>query len=177
MFSGLFKYLLTATSMAPTCLTLAFMAFINRNYCYGFSMMSVSFASFIVFYFTYKRIDKSLPTTDINVISLTPANKEITNYFLTYLFPLLGADIFTQSILATLLLLISLFFYIGFSASYHFNPLLSIVFKLNFYEITDGRNISCILLSREVLINGKIDKLNVNQVTPYMFLSKEHKHE
>ena len=92
MLNGFARYALTASSVAPVCLTLAFLAFINNNYkILSFSII-LAFISVVFCVFIIKQAQKLNPVTLKNLESASPADKEITNYFLTYLFPLISGQ-------------------------------------------------------------------------------------
>lgn len=90
MLNGFARYALTASSVAPVCLTLAFLAYINDNYKILVSSILLAVVSVVFCVFIIKQAQKYNPVTLKNLESASPADKEITNYFLTYLFPLIS---------------------------------------------------------------------------------------
>lgn len=90
-----------------------------------------------------------------NINSLSPANKEVTNYFLSYLFPLLGTDSISENKSYALFFYFSLLFYICFSENYNFNPVLSL-HGYKFYEAEDDTGVGFVLISKSVITDIKI---------------------
>lgn len=170
MLNGFARYALTASSVAPVCLTLAFLAFINNNYkILSFSII-LAFISVVFCVFIIKQAQKLNPVTLKNLESASPADKEITNYFLTYLFPLISGPTTFMDWRLALFFYLSLFFYIKHSSSYSFNPILSIIFGFKFYEAEDDTGVSFVLLSTKPLTNAKIKGLRVKKLTEHTYM-------
>ena len=144
MLNGFARYALTASSVAPVCLTIAFLAYItDHSLMFYVSLGIVSFSVFLC-YFIIKTTLKISKTTTKNLTSVSPADREITNYFLTYLFPLIaGKDTFMDWKIAAFFY-ISLFFYIKHSSSYSFNPIVSVLFGYKFYEAEDDTGVGAV---------------------------------
>ncbi|MBH3080082.1 hypothetical protein I5N00_14015 [Serratia sp. JKS000199] len=106
----------------------------------------------------YKKVD-----------TISPANKEVTNYFLSYLFPLLGTDAIADKWQYAAFFYFSLVFYICFSENYNFNPLISAL-GYKFYEAEDNTGVGFVLISREVITNLKDRDFEVIQLTDYTFM-------
>ncbi|WP_281114586.1 hypothetical protein [Klebsiella pneumoniae] len=104
-----------------------------------------------------------------NINSLSPANKEVTNYFLSYLFPLLGTDSISENKSYALFFYFSLLFYICFSENYNFNPVLSL-HGYKFYEAEDDTGVGFVLISKSVITDIKNISFNVVQLTDYTYL-------
>ena len=98
------------------------------------------------------------------------ADKEITNYFLTYLFPLIsGPDAFMDIRIASFFA-VSLFFYISFSGSYSFNPLLSF-WGYKYYEAEDDTGVSFVILSKKPLLKASGNRVNLIKLTDYTYIA------
>ncbi|MER3921421.1 hypothetical protein J8838_23215, partial [Klebsiella pneumoniae] len=104
-----------------------------------------------------------------NVETISPANKEVTNYFLSYLFPLLGTDSIADKWQYAVFFYISLIVYICFSENYNFNPLISAL-GFKFYEAEDDTGVGFVLISKEVITNLKNRDFEVIQLTDYTFM-------
>lgn len=87
MLSFIAKYILTASAVAPVCITLSFVAWLNGNQLYSIFSLSLALLSFFLCWLTLRIIRKAVSETHVNLTSLTPANKEITNYFYHIYFP------------------------------------------------------------------------------------------
>lgn len=170
MLNGFARYALTASSVAPVCLTIGFLAYIT-----GYDLMlyvSLGIAIFSIFlcYFIIKTTLKLSKTTTKNLVSASPADREITNYFLTYLFPLIaGKDTFMDWRIAAFFY-ISLFFYIKHSSSYSFNPIVSVLFRYKFYEAEDDTGVSFVLMARRPILDAKISGMKVIKLTEHTYI-------
>ena len=108
--------------------------------------------------------------TSKKLTTASPADKEITNYFLTYLFPLIsGPDAFMDIRIASFLA-VSLFFYISFSGSYSFNPLLSF-WGYKYYEAEDDTGVSFVILSKKPLLKASGNRVNLIKLTDYTYIA------
>lgn len=170
MIKYFWRLLLTASSIAPVCFTVSFIGFVNKNdYLLYISLtigLSISLACIITIYFA----NKQLQILKKMVISVTPANKEITNYFLSYVFPLLGSDTIFQNTDMTIFFFACLILYTLFSQSYNFNPLLSL-FGYKFYEAQDSTGVGFVLLSKITLESIDPKKsVNVKQLCDYIYI-------
>ncbi|EMD6814302.1 hypothetical protein VRT12_002831 [Citrobacter koseri] len=169
MLNSSAKYLLTASSVAPVCLTLSFVAAVNKYYTFATFSLSIALISFFLCWLIINLIRKHISITHVNLRSVKPANKEITNYFLAYLFPLITDDKLISNWYLACFFYISLFVYVGFSGSYSFNPLLSLL-GYKFYEAEDDTSVSFVLISKEKIRQGYVEDLKVVQVTDYTYL-------
>lgn len=169
MLNSSAKYLLTASSVAPVCITLAFVGAVNKHYAFATVNLAIALISFFFCWLIINLIRKHISVTHVNLRSIKPANKEITNYFLAYLFPLITDDKLIADWYLACFFYISLFIYVGFSGSYSFNPLLSLL-GYKFYEAEDDTSVSFVLISKENIRQGCVDNLKVVQVTDYTYL-------
>lgn len=169
MLNSFAKYLLTASSVAPVCLTLAFVGVVNNYHAFAAVSLGIALISFFLCWFIINLIKKHISFTHVNLRSVKPANKEITNYFLAYLFPLITDDKLVTNWYLASFFYISLFVYVGFSGSYSFNPLLSLL-GYKFYEAEDDTYVSFVLISKENIRQGCVEGLKVVQVTDYTYL-------
>ncbi|MCM5694851.1 MULTISPECIES: hypothetical protein [unclassified Leclercia] len=86
------RLLLTASSIAPVCITLIFIGWVtDSTWLVKYSLITALVSWFLCIVLV-KFAELKLETLHKNIHSLSPANKEVTNYFLSYLFPLLGTD-------------------------------------------------------------------------------------
>lgn len=169
MLSFFAKYILTASAVAPVCITLSFVAWLNGSASYALVSIALAFISFFLCWITLFIVKRKVSETHVNLESLTPANKEITNYFLAYLFPLITDDKLIENIWLAVFFYVSLFVYIGFSGSYSFNPLLTF-FGYKFYEAEDDTAVSFVLISKTSIQKGNVKGLKVVQLTDHTFI-------
>lgn len=169
MLSKLLRILLTASSIAPTSFTVAFIGFINHNNTLLWSSLLIGLILCFLCIFIVFAYQKCGETLTKNISSLTPANKEITNYFLAYIFPLLGSESIFSNTYMTIFFYGCLSFYTFFSESYNFNPLLSL-FGYRFYEAQDDTGVGFVLLSKQTIksINGT--EFKVRKLTDYIYI-------
>lgn len=162
------RFLLTASSIAPVGITLIFIGYMkNKPWLIWWSLGSVLLVLYQLF-FSYTMQIKP-PSLYKNVETISPANKEVTNYFLSYLFPLLGTDSIADKWQYAVFFYISLIVYICFSENYNFNPLISAL-GFKFYEAEDDTGVGFVLISKEVITNLKNRDFEVIQLTDYTFM-------
>lgn len=181
MLNSILKYLFIASSATPVLLTLAFMAWIKPpkpEIDYTYTMIALLIIAAIIlmtsFLWIYYHIKKDLPNpTKLSLNSISPANKEVTEYFLAYLFPIIGSDALISDWRVTVFFCVSMFGYMAFSSSYHFNPIIPLLLRYKLYsaEDTSGRAIS--LLSKDELRRGNFKDLKVKEITAYMYIIEE----
>lgn len=163
------RLLLTASSIAPVCATLFFIGYVKDTVWLMQYSLCVGIASWLLAIGLIQYAEKQLEPLTKNIISVSPANKEVTNYFLSYLFPLLGTDSIAENKAYALFFYLSLLFYISFSENYNFNPVLSLI-GYKFYEAEDDTGVGFVLISKSVITDIKDIKFTVIQLTDYTFL-------
>lgn len=170
MITYFLRLLLTASSIAPVCFTVSFIGFINNNdYLLYIPLFIGIFICFLCIV-TMGFINKHVQILKKKITSVTPANKEITNYFLAYVFPLLGSESIFQNTSMTIFFFVCLIGYTLFSESYNFNPLLSL-FGYKFYEAQDSTGVGFVLLSRSTLVSIDPKKsINLKQISDYIYI-------
>ncbi|MBD2822864.1 hypothetical protein ID852_19790 [Xenorhabdus sp. 42] len=170
MFLSKFARLaLTATSVAPVCITLAYLAFIQKKYItlgvyVTIGIVSVGLCVLILEY----SIRHSGYTTK-KIKAATPANKEVTNYFLTYLFPLLSTSGTFLDWKIAVFFYVSLLVYVSFSEGYSFNPLLSF-FGYKFYEAEDETGVNFVLITKKDLFSVNNSRIDVIKLTAHTYI-------
>ncbi|WP_337239169.1 hypothetical protein [Proteus faecis] len=163
------RLLLTASSIAPVCVTLIFIGWAtDSNWLIKYSLVT-ALVSWFLCIGLIKFAECKLETLHKNIDSLSPANKEVTNYFLSYLFPLLGTNSIAEKKEYAIFFYLSLLFYICFSENYNFNPVLSL-HGYKFYEAEDDTGVGFILISKDVITDIKGKEFPVVQLTDYTFL-------
>ncbi|CRY71457.1 hypothetical protein [Yersinia pseudotuberculosis] len=163
------RLLLTASSIAPVCITLAFIGLVKDAQWLVYSSVTICLLSWSSCIFFIKFAKKNLVELNKNIDSISPANKEVTNYFLSYLFPLLGVESISSDWKYALFFYISLLFYMSFSENYNFNPLLSTL-GYKFYEAEDDTGVGFVLISEEVITDVRDREFKVIKLTDYTYL-------
>jgi hypothetical protein len=163
------RLLLTASSIAPVCVTLIFIGFMNKNHWLVYTSLVTAIISWILCYSLVTIAANKFEVLSKNISSVSPANKEVTNYFLSYLFPLLGTDSIATKMEYAVFFYLSLLFYICFSENYNFNPVLAL-HGYKFYEAEDDTGVGFVLISKEVITNIKDIKFKVVKLTEHTFL-------
>ncbi|EKN6372948.1 hypothetical protein DVO98_17400 [Yersinia enterocolitica] len=133
---------------------------------WSLGVCALSFVS-VIFFLSYAK--KNVASVYKNIDSISPANKEVTNYFLSYLFPLLGTDSIADKWQYAAFFYLSLLIYISFSENYNFNPLISLL-GYKFYEAQDNTGVGFVLISREVITNLQEREFEIIQLTDYTFM-------
>lgn len=163
------RLLLTASSIAPVCVTLIFIGFMNKNWPLVYISLITALVSWGLCYGLVKIASKNFEFLSKNISSVSPANKEVTNYFLSYLFPLLGTDSIATKMEYAIFFYLSLLFYICFSENYNFNPVLAL-HGYKFYEAEDDTGVGFVLISKEVITNIRDIDFKVVKLTEHTFL-------
>lgn len=163
------RLLLTASSIAPVGITLIFMGLMTGKNWLVWTSLSVSLFSFLSVMFFLRYAKKNLTHLYKNIDSISPANKEVTNYFLSYLFPLLGTGTISDDWRYAAFFYISLIVYVCFSENYNFNPLISML-GYKFYEAEDDTGVGFVLISKKVITDVQGIDFEVIQLTDYTFL-------
>lgn len=176
MLSSFSRVIFASTSVAPVFLTLAVMACIEKKIIYFWILLVLCILCLFSFIYILTHLKMESGETKISINSLSQGNKEITSYFLTYLFPIIGSDAILKNHFVFGFFIIMLLIYTAFSTSFNFNPLFSI--KYRYYTASDltGRNI--ILITRkayngkkcEELRKGNFKDIPVTEITPYIYL-------
>ncbi len=135
-----------------------------------FAYLSLCAIILLLCFLIVKHSIKYNSVTSKKLTTASPADKEITNYFLTYLFPLIsGPDAFMDIRIASFFA-VSLFFYISFSGSYSFNPLLSF-WGYKYYEAEDDTGVSFVILSKKPLLKASGNRVNLIKLTDYTYIA------
>ncbi|MDE1188216.1 MAG: hypothetical protein PW844_17265 [Pantoea sp.] len=163
------RILLTASSIAPVSITLIFIGFMKCKPWLIWSSFAVCLVSFISVVFFLRYASQNITPLFKNISSISPANKEVTNYFLSYLFPLLGTDSIADKWQYALFFYASLLIYVSFSENYNFNPLISIL-GYKFYEAEDDTGVGFVLISKKVITDVQGKDFEVIQLTDYTFI-------
>ncbi len=163
------RLLLTASSIAPVCITLAFIGLVKDARWLVYSSVTICLLSWFSCIFFIRFAKKNLVELNKNIDSISPANKEVTNYFLSYLFPLLGTESISSDWKYALFFYVSLLFYISFSENYNFNPLLSML-GYKFYEAEDDTGVGFVLISEDVITDVRDKVFKTIKLTDYTYL-------
>ena len=86
------RLLLTASSIAPVCATLFFIGYVKDSIWLMQYSLCVGILSWLLAIGLIKYAENRLELLTKNISSVSPANKEVTNYFLSYMFTFLGTD-------------------------------------------------------------------------------------
>lgn len=176
MLSWLAKYLFSASSAAPVCITFAVMASFKGELIFAFMMILFALIIAFLFLYVFIHIKNEIPIATLSINSVSSANKEITNYFLAYLFPIIGADNIISDWRIAIFFYLCFFFFLSFSSSYHFNPLLFLM-GYRIYEATDLTGRGIVILSKEEIRKGNLKNMDVKEITSYMYLIEKINYE
>jgi hypothetical protein len=168
MFSGLLKYILVATSMAPVLLTF-YGVKVVQTHCYksGWQFLVAALILLCICLLLLRLSKKRLEILDINITSVKNADHNIISFLLVYLLPVLDI-VKKDNVYVYGFILVVFFVIIINSNTYHFNPLLSL-FGYKFYDITSDGNISYILITKQKILNTN-DVKQVVHISTYMVL-------
>lgn len=163
------RLMLTASSIAPVGITLFFIGYMKCTPWLMWSSFAIFLVSVVLLCFFLNYGIKNIPPLHKTINSVSPANKEVTNYFLSYLFPLLGTDSIAEKWQYAVFFYASLIIYVSFSENYNFNPLLSIL-GYKFYEAEDDTGVGFVLISKKVITDAQGVSLEVIKLTDYTYI-------
>lgn len=163
------RMMLTASSIAPVGITLFFIGYMKSTPWLMWSSLTICVISFVLLVFFLNYAIKNITPLYKKINSVSPANKEVTNYFLSYLFPLLGTDSIAEKWQYAAFFYASLITYVSFSENYNFNPLLSIL-GYKFYEAEDDTGVGFVLISKKVITDAQGVNFEVIQLTDYTYI-------
>ncbi len=155
------KLTLVATSLAPICLTLWFVAFskawddkltflqnIATNWQVGWGyLLATALMSFLCYLLIWLS-GRNLEKMPVKIKAVKTVDKEIVGFLLVYLLPLMNQSNNTISLSVLAFIAVIFFFIVQNSHAYHFNPLLGF-FGYHFYEVTIEGDITYVLITRQ----------------------------
>lgn len=153
------KLSLVLTTIAPVWITLAFLYWNNNQYVYALTISLVSIVLCLIANFIVKTSPTKFTKTKADAVSIKPADKEISGYFVAYMLPILGGGKYFLEPSVAVFFSVVFFIFIWFSKSFYANPVLAI-FKYKFYEITTSNGNTYLLLTkREIRDPTKINRV------------------
>ncbi|WP_146256899.1 hypothetical protein [Avibacterium endocarditidis] len=189
------RFILTISGVAPVCATVGLLAFIGGNkngwniiqhfkdfqftkeellFVVSVFLLIVSISLFPLVLRQAKKEERWHSPNEIKISSLTPANGEITNYFLGYLFPLLGGGELFNNIYISIFFYISMFIWVSFSGAYSLNPIFTFL-GYKFYEAEKetetGKTIGFILIAKGIISSPELPYKNGKANRAHLFTS------
>lgn len=187
------RFILTISGISPVCATISLLVFIGskRNewdiiqhiqdfkfsdgellFIVSILLFILSIALFPIVLRQAKKSESWESPDEIKIKSLIPANGEITNYFLGYLFPLLGGGELFSNIYISIFFYISMFTWVTFSGSYSFNPIFTFL-GYKFYEAeretSTGKTIGFVLIAKGI-ISSPEESIQMVKLTEHTYL-------
>lgn len=112
------------------------------------------------------------PSRAFKITAITPAHREMANYFISYLFPLMaGAELFSNLGIAVFFYL-SVFIWVSYSGACTFNPILSFM-GYKFYEAERSSNVHIIFIARKTLLDIDNSEFKAVRLTEHTYLQIE----
>jgi len=169
MFSKPIKYLLVATSIAPVVFVYWLVGilrtgFFTKNY----FLLIILIVLLLTCKYLLSTAKNKLEVRPIAIKSIKSADHNIISFLFVYLLPIFDF-VKKDDYYIWAFIIIIVFVVIINTNTYHFNPLLSLVFGYKFYEIATKKEITFILITKRQLINTE-DVKNYIQLTPYVIL-------
>jgi hypothetical protein len=169
MFSKPIKYLLVATSVAPIVFVYWLVGVLRskdllNNYGLLIALLLLLVASKIIIEFASTHLE----VRSINLKSVKSADHNIVSFLFVYLLPIFDF-VKKDDYYVWAFIVIIVFVVIINTNTYHFNPLLSLVFRYKFYEVATKGEITFILITKQQIINVEDVKKYI-QLTPYVIL-------
>lgn len=169
MLSRFLKTYLIATSLAPVCLSLAYVSFERGSFWpVGVLFISIALLLGASSLKIIRLAQTRLESMRISVKKVRSADKEVIGFFVAYVLPLLFTKTVHLSVGAIFLFVFLLGFVIWGTHALQVNPLLG-AFGFHFYETETDDGVTFILITKRKIINVK----TINKVvllTEYMVL-------
>ena len=172
MFSRPIKYLLVTTSIAPVIFVYWLVGILRTgSYTKNYFLLIVLITLLFACKYLLSMAKNKLDIRPINVKSIKSADHNIISFLFVYLLPIFDFVKKDDYYLWAFVIII-VFVVIINTNTYHFNPLLSLVFGYKFYEVATKSEMTFILITKKQLINVEEVKSFV-QLTPYVILETE----
>lgn len=194
------RTILTASSISPICLSVALLVGISSSNEKGIvektlqlwqhllnlelsqkeGVFILSIGLFLLstlpFCYVFKQAKRQAklkhPSNAFTITQVTPAHKEMANYFISYLFPLMAGAEILSNLSVAIFFYVSVFIWISYSGAYTFNPILA--FKgYKFYEAERSSNVNIILITHSTLLDINNTSLQVVRLTEHTYLQIE----
>jgi hypothetical protein len=169
MFSKPIKYLLVATSIAPIVFVYWLVGILRTGvYSKNYFLLIILAVLLATCKYLLSTAKTKLEIRPINIKSVKSADHNIISFLFLYLLPIF--DFVKKDDYYIWAFIIIIFFVVIINTNtYHFNPLLSLVFGYKFYEVATKGEITYILITKRQLINTE-DVNRYIQITPYVIL-------
>jgi hypothetical protein len=168
MLSFLARLSLTASALAPVCLTLAWVAWYQAENVVALVALCVAglLTCGCILLLRYAR--RSIEIIPFNAQGLEPADAESLAFMLIYLLPLFTDKVATLNWELWVPVIIVFSVIVGTGYAYHFNPLLSLL-RWHFYKVTAQDGVVYILITKKHLRTAASIH-RVGQLTEYILI-------
>lgn len=165
MLSRFARILLACTATAPILLTYSFMIWLEKKSALEIiSPLVIAILLVVICICILKFASINIQTTPIKVVGISSADREVLNFVIAYLLPLVTTSLDEINYSLFTFVFVFMTFIILITNTYSTNPLLSIA-GYHFYQVTTIGQISYLLITKKVLIN-------VDQVTQVVKLTE-----
>lgn len=181
MLSNYLRFVLILLNVSPALVILWIVNFFPKLSCYfqstekhtnakltneDFYLLEVFIICVAINWIILFLATKTLPVYSIQLKSIKSADMNFHPMFMSYFLPLAKLQFKELNDIVILVITILLFLVLAFigKTSYHFNPILRLIFGFKHYEVQTKNEITFIMLSRKTLIN-------TNQVNAYTQLA------
>ena len=167
MMSKFGKIIFVATALAPVLITYGMTQF-EENFVLFLSLVVVAclLVGICLLILLFSRSE--LEIHELSLESIKNAEQEVVVFIVAYLIPFMAEGVAELNFAATVTVAVILCVAIFTSNVYHFNPLLGLL-GYHFYEITDSRNATFILVTRTRLREISKER-RVVEISDYMLL-------
>lgn len=174
MLSFWAKALLAATSLAPMLFCYAILYALSEPIVSGLLTL-MAIALIVVCKGLLAKVQEHLPERPIHLDSVKIADQEMLSYIVFYLLPLVFGRFLEPTaarlgVLALVFVLLVVALYR--SNGYSFNPVMGLVFKYHFYEVTTEKKFTYLVVSKRKIVNTK-GPIHGKELSPYMYLEAE----
>jgi len=169
MFSRIIKYLLVATSVAPIVFVYWLVGALRKGDPLNRYWLLIVLAALVgICKYLLSTATTQLDKRTIQLKSVKSADHNIISFLFVYLLPIFDF-VKKDEYYAWAFIIIVVFVIIINTNTYHFNPLLSLVFGYRFYEVATMQEFTYILIAKKELVN-RDQVTQYVQLTPYVIL-------
>jgi len=118
--------------------------------------------------FAVKRVAAVEP---LKVAQIRAADDNVLAFIIAYLLPLFSQEALAVNLYTSAVIVVLLALALFTSNSYHYNPVLTLLFGLHHYEVTTESGVTYVLITRRTL--NKTNELHqCIRISPYLFMEK-----
>ena len=172
MLSILAKLVLVSTSLAPVLIAIAINQYENdKPWTYWILWIIAAVVLICLCSFILNYLVNNAQKCKLFIKEFEPKNHEVLTFLFIYLLPFLRLDssIVFCNWLSTIYIYAVIIFALVITGSFHFNPVMRILFRYRFYAVKDQLGVTNLLISKKDLNRPNV-KINTVLLAPNVFL-------